>query len=167
MYFPIFISFIILQRILELLLSADNEKWLRARGAVEYGRGHYPFVFLLHSLFLTSLIAEYLVGNTPPPSKPFAGIYFLLLILKIWTITSLGKYWNTKILRIPNAPPVTKGPYRYIQHPNYWIVAGEILVIPMVFGWYAIALLFTILNAMWLTIRIREENRAWHHTPRR
>jgi methyltransferase len=165
MYFPIFISFIILQRILELLLSADNEKWLRARGAVEYGRGHYPFALLLHTLFLYYLCVEYLVSNTPPPNKPLVGIYLLLLVLKIWAITSLGKYWNTKILRIPNVHPITKGPYRYVKHPNYWIVVGEILVIPMIFGWYAIALLFTILNAMWLTIRIREENRAWH-TPR-
>ncbi len=74
---------------------------------------------------------------------------------------SLGKYWNTKIIRIPNSKFIRKGPYRFFKHPNYFIVVCEIIAIPMVFNLYVTAIVFTVLNALMLTVRIRVEEKVW------
>ena len=160
MTFILFISFIIFVRIEELLLSRSNEKWLLQNGAVEYGNKHYPFILALHVLFIFSLIFEYLLLQPPSFSIFMLFLYFLLMSFKTWIIASLGKYWNTRIYRIPNSPLVKKGPYVYIKHPNYLIVIAEIAVIPLVFHLYYTAIVFSILNSMMLFIRIREENKA-------
>ncbi|MEO7215946.1 isoprenylcysteine carboxylmethyltransferase family protein [Mucilaginibacter sp.] len=160
MYFILFISFVILQRLLELVIARRNESWARAQGAEEFGKAHYPFIVALHTAFIISMIAEYfyLGGEF---SLLMLIIFLLLISLKIWTIGSLGKYWNTKILRIPNSVFVRKGPYKMFKHPNYFIVICEIIVIPLVFHLYATAIVFTLLNAVMLTVRIREEERVW------
>jgi methyltransferase len=161
MYFILFISFVIFQRLLELVVAKRNEAWARSQGAVEYGKAHYPFIVALHTLFIISMIAEYfyLGGEF---SITMMVIFLLLITLKIWTIGSLGKYWNTKILRIPNSFFIKKGPYKLFKHPNYFIVICEIIVIPLVFHLYATAIVFSLLNAMMLTVRIREEERVWN-----
>ncbi|MBD1365468.1 isoprenylcysteine carboxyl methyltransferase [Mucilaginibacter sp. ZT4R22] len=161
MYFILFISFVIFQRLLELVVAKRNEAWARSQGAVEYGKAHYPFIVALHTLFIISMIAEYFyLGGE---FSIFMMVIFLLLIcLKIWTIGSLGKYWNTKILRIPNSIFIKKGPYKLFKHPNYFIVICEIIVIPLVFHLYATAIVFSLLNAVMLTVRIREEERVWN-----
>jgi methyltransferase len=160
MYFILFISFVIFQRLLELVVAKRNEAWARSQGAVEYGKAHYPFIVALHTLFIISMIAEYfyLGGEF---SLLMLIIFLLLISLKIWTIGSLGKYWNTKILRIPNSVFIKKGPYKLFKHPNYFIVICEIIVIPLVFHLYATAIVFSVLNAIMLTVRIREEERVW------
>ncbi|RWY49373.1 isoprenylcysteine carboxyl methyltransferase family protein [Mucilaginibacter gilvus] len=160
MYFTLFICFVIFQRLLELVVARRNESWARAQGAEEFGKAHYPFIVALHTAFIISMIAEYFyLGGE---FSLFMLIIFLLLIsLKIWTIGSLGKYWNTKILRIPNSAFVRKGPYKMFKHPNYFIVICEIIVIPLVFHLYATAIVFSLLNAVMLTVRIREEERVW------
>ena len=163
MYFILFILFVIFQRLLELVVARRNETWARSQGAVEYGQSHYPFIVALHTLFIISMIAEYWIK--PGDFSMILLIIFLLLIsFKIWTISSLGKYWNTKILRIPNSLFVKKGPYKLFKHPNYFIVICEIIVIPMVFNLYITAIVFTLLNAAMLTVRIREEERVWGST---
>lgn len=160
--FIIIISYVIAQRISELFLSGRNEKFLKEKGAVEYGKSHYKYIIVLHVFFIAALIAEYII------TREFRNVtslnYFLLMffsviqILRFYTIYSLGKYWNTKILRIPGVPLVKKGAYRYMKHPNYIIVAAEILVLPLIFGCYITALVFSVLNLLVLSVRIKAEN---------
>ena len=150
------------QRLLELVLARRNERKARARGAVERGQGHYPFIVGLHSLWLVSTLVEGLVRGPEVPSFwPVALTLFLLVQpLRYWAILSLGESWNTKILVVPGAKPVRSGPYRYLNHPNYVVVVVEILTFPLIFGAWLTALVFTLLNVAVLRVRIREENRA-------
>jgi methyltransferase len=160
MIFTLFISFVILLRFAELIVSTKNEKWLLQNGAVEYGKKHYLLIVSLHILFFISLIIEYTVQKNHFFSLLILVIYFLLLGLKVWIVASLGKFWNTKIYRIAKFPLIKKGPYKYFKHPNYLVVIAEIALIPLVFHLYYTALIFSILNALILTIRIKEENLA-------
>ncbi len=160
MAFLFFILFIIILRIGELILSKQNEKWLLENGGIEYGHKHYPFIVALHVLFIVSLIIEYSIKETVSYSSFLLVLYFLLLAFKAWVILLLGKFWSTKIYRIPNYPLIKKGLYRYFKHPNYMIVIIEIVVIPLIFDLYFTAVIFTILNAIMLSVRIKEENKA-------
>jgi methyltransferase len=161
MYFIIFILFVITQRLSELYIARGNEKWLRSQGAVEYGKEHYPFIVALHTLFIISIIVEYILRGNTPIDFVFLILFALLLLFKFWALSSLGKYWNTKIFRVPGAGPVKKGPYKLFKHPNYFIVVCEIAIIPMVFHLYYTAIIFTVLNAIMLTVRIKVENKVW------
>jgi len=160
MDFLIFISFLTILRICELLVSTKNEKWLRANGATEYGQKHYPFIVLLHICFIFSLIIEYLHGTTATPDYFFLILFLALIAVKIQVIHSLGKYWNTKIFHIQGVPLIKKGLYKYFKHPNYIIVICEIVVIPLIFHLYITAIVFSLLNGIVLSIRINEENKA-------
>ncbi len=160
MAFILFILFIILLRIGELLLSKRNEKWLLQNGAIEYGQKHYPFIVSLHVLFIISLIVEYSMKQAVSFSLFWLIVYLLLIVFKAWVILSLGKFWNTKIYHIPNLPLIRKGMYRYLKHPNYMIVIAEIAIIPLTFHLYYTAIIFTVLNSMMLAVRIKEENKA-------
>jgi methyltransferase len=151
-----------LQRLLELALSRRNERLLRARGAVERGRGHYPLIVALHVLWLLSTLIEGLLRAPGLPAYwpiPLA-LFLLVQPLRYWAIFSLGQHWNTRILVVPGARLVRRGPYRYIKHPNYVVVGVEILTFPLIFGAWITALVFSILNAALLYVRIKEENRA-------
>ena len=161
MYFIIFILFLIMQRVTELYISKRNEKWLLAQGAVEYGREHYPYIVALHTLFILSLIAEYYLPGEHPLSYVFLVLFILLLLFKFWVLSSLGMYWNTRIYRVPGAMPVKKGPYKLFKHPNYADVICEIAIIPLVFHLYYTAVIFSVLNAIMLTVRIKAENKVW------
>jgi methyltransferase len=160
MAFIVFISFIILLRILELVVSKQNEKWLLQNGAVEYGKNHYPFIVALPVLFIISLIVEYYILKPVSYNSFIIIIYFILLAFKIWVISSLGKFWNTKIYRIPNFALIKRGPYKFLKHPNYLIVIAEIAIIPLIFQLYYTAIIFSILNLLMLSVRIKEENKA-------
>jgi methyltransferase len=151
-----------LQRLLELALSRRNERRLRARGAVERGRGHYPLIVALHALWLLSTLVEgVLRGPGLPALWPIPLTLFLLVQpLRYWAIFTLGGYWNIRILIVPGTKLVRRGPYRYLKHPNYVVVVVEILTFPLIFGAWITALVFSILNAALLYVRIREENRA-------
>ena len=151
-----------LQRLVELLLSRRHERLLRARGAVERGRGHYPLVVALHALWLLSTLVEGLLrGPDPPAYWPLPLALFLLVQpLRYWAIFSLGEYWNTRILLVPKTKLVRRGPYRYLRHPNYVVVAVEIFTFPLIFGAWITAVVFSALNAALLYVRIKSENRA-------
>ena len=156
------VGLVVLQRLLELLLSRRNERRLRARGAVERGQGHYPWIVAMHVLWLLSTFVE---GALRGPGFPFywpvpLTLFLLLQPLRYWAILTLGESWNTRILVVPGTKPVRRGPYRYLNHPNYVVVVVEILTFPLIFGAWITALIFSILNAVLLSIRIREENRA-------
>ena len=160
MAFILFISFIILLRIAELILSRRNEIWLLQNGAIEYGQKHYPYIVALHVLFIVSLIIEYSITQTASLSLFFLVLYLLFVLFKALVISSLGKFWNTKIYHIPDFPLMKNGVYKYIKHPNYLIVIAEIAIIPLVFHLYYTAIAFTVLNAIILSVRIKEENKV-------
>jgi methyltransferase len=160
MAFILFISFIIFLRLGEQWLSRKNAKWLLRNGAVEYGSKHYPFMVALHFLFIISLILEYYTQQPDGYSLFFLIFYFVLLVLKIWTVSLLGKFWNTRIYHMPGIPVIKKGLRAYMAHPNYLITIAEIAVIPLVFHLYVTAVVFTILNMVMLVIRMHEENKA-------
>ena len=156
------VVFVAFQRLFELVLASRNERRARARGAVERGQGHYLLIVALHTLWLVSTLVEGLLrGPELPAFWPVPLALFLLVQpLRYWAIFSLGERWNTKILVLPGEKPIRRGPYRYLDHPNYVVVVVEILTFPLIFGAWATALVFTVLNAVILSIRIREENRA-------
>lgn len=160
MTFILFILFVILLRIGELIHSKRNEIWLLQNGAVEYGQKHYPFIVALHASFFISLIVEYYAQPTSFYSPLILFFYLLLIAFKFWVVLSLGKFWNTKIFHISGVPLQKKGLYKYIKHPNYVIVVAEILIIPLVFHLYITAILFSLLNAAMLYVRISAENKV-------
>jgi len=161
MLFVVFIIFLVTQRMTELYISKRNERWLLSQGAIEYGREHYPYIVALHTLFIVSLIVEYYLSGGQPMSYIFLLFFILLLSFKYWVLSSLGLYWNTRIYRVPGAVAVRKGPYKLFKHPNYVDVVLEIAIIPLVFHLYYTALIFSVLNAIMLFVRIRVENKVW------
>lgn len=156
------VALVAVQRVSELGLSGRNERILRARGAVERGREHYPLMVALHTLWLLSTLVEgALRGPEFPVYWPVPLALFLIVQpLRYWAILSLGENWNTKVLVVPGTELVRRGPYRYLKHPNYAVVVVEILTFPLIFGAWVTALVFSILNAALLSVRIREEDRA-------
>jgi methyltransferase len=160
--FYVLFSLLIVQRVTELFIAKRNEKWMLKRGGVEYGSEHYPFIVTLHVLFLLSLLVEVSILQ-----RELTNLWYLLIpilaltqIIRYWSVFSLGNFWNTKIIIVPNNQVVSKGPYRYMKHPNYVVVAVEILLIPLLFQAYITALLFTLLNIVMMTIRIPIEEKA-------
>lgn len=156
------VALVATQRLLELVLSRRNERRIRARGAVERGRGHYPLMVALHALWIASTLVEGILrGPEVPALWPVPLALFLLAqALRYWAVFSLGESWNTRILVVPGAKLVRRGPYKYLDHPNYVVVVVEILAFPLIFGVWVTALVFTALNAALLYVRIREEDRA-------
>jgi methyltransferase len=154
------LAFVTLQRGAELLLASRNTRRLLAHGAVEVSPGHYPLIVAMHAAWLVGLWL--LAWNADV--VPFWLVAFIVLqVLRIWVIASLGERWTTRIILAPDAPLIRKGPYRFLAHPNYLIVAGEIAVLPLALGLYWYALVFSIANAVLLTVRIRAENEALTH----
>ena len=161
MQFYIFLAFLITQRLSELYIAHSNEKWLLQQGAIQYGQSHYPFMVGMHTLFIVSMIVEYNVRDNTPFDYYFLLAFILVLSFKFWALSSLGKYWNTKIYRVPGVYPVKKGPYKIFKHPNYMEVVLEIAIIPLVFNLYYTAIIFSVLNAAMLYVRISVENKVW------
>lgn len=160
--FVFLISFVIAQRVVELVVARRNERWMKEQGAIELGAGHYGWMVMMHVAFFVALIAEILLLHRQPPSwvaVPFV-IFFCAQAIRIWALWSLGRFWNTKILVLPGASVVRRGPYRFIRHPNYFVVTVELLALPLVFQAYWTALLFTLLNVVILSVRIPMEERA-------
>jgi methyltransferase len=153
----VILALVTLQRVGELWLSNRNTQRLLATGAHEHGASHYPLIVGVHALWLISLWA---LALGRPIDGFWLGLFVLIEIGRIWVLATLGRRWTTRIIVLPNAPLVRRGPYRLINHPNYLVVIGEIAVLPLVFGLWQLALIFTVLNAAVLTVRIREENRA-------
>ncbi|MEM1504993.1 isoprenylcysteine carboxylmethyltransferase family protein [Domibacillus sp. 8LH] len=160
--FWLFILFLCVQRISELFIAKRNEKWMLSQGAYEAGTRHYPFIVALHTLFFISLIAEVtMMEKTLSSNWPMWLTLFLVTQLgRVWTLRSLGPFWNTKIIVLPGAKVVKRGPYRWVRHPNYIIVTLEFIVIPLLFQAYYTAIIFTLLNAWMLSVRIAAEEQA-------
>lgn len=162
-FFYILVGFVILQRILEVAYARYNEKSMKKQGAIEAGAEHYKWIVLLHILFFISLIAEvlYLGGGAGAGWIFFLAVFGIAQILRVWALASLGRFWNTKVLVLPGAELVKKGPYRWVPHPNYIVVALEIASLPLIFGAWRTALVFSIANALLLLlVRIPAEEKA-------
>ena len=151
------LGFVTLQRLAELALAERNTRRLLARGAAEFGAEHYPVLVGLHGAWLAGL---WWWAWNRPADLIWLAIYLVLQVLRVWTLSSLGERWTTRIIVLPGAPLVRRGPYRFLPHPNYAVVAGEIAVLPLVFHMPAYAALFTALNASILWVRISAETRA-------
>jgi len=161
-YAVLLLAFVTVQRLGELAVARRNTRRLLAQGAVEVGRRHYPLIVALHAAWLLSLWAA---GWDEPIQPLWLLAYAVLQVLRGWTLASIGPRWTTRILVLPGETLVRRGPYRFIPHPNYAVVAGEIAVLPLALGLPWHALVFSLLNAVVLTIRIRAENRALASLP--
>ncbi len=154
----IVIALVAAQRVAELLYAARNTRALLRRGGIERGRSHYPLFPLLHAAWLITLFFA-----VPPGTSAAWGwlaVFVLLQILRLWVIVSLGPYWTTRVITLPGAPLIARGPYRFLRHPNYIVVAGEIAVLPLAFGAWPVALVFSLLNLALVAWRIRIEEQA-------
>ncbi len=150
--------FVAAQRSAELLHARANERRALASGAIEIAPGQHPWIVALHTSWLLAMLLFVPPGRAPDGA--FLALYALLQLARLWTIASLGPYWTTRVITFPERPLVRRGPYRFMRHPNYAIVACEIAILPLAFGAWRIAALFTALNAIALFARIRVENRA-------
>lgn len=146
-----------LERLFELALARRNTVRLLARGAHEHAPGHYPLIVAVHALWLGSL---WLLAPHRPIDAFWLAIFLMIELGRIWVLSTLGQRWTTRIIVLPETPLVRTGPYRLVDHPNYWVVIGEIAVFPLVFGLWQISLIFTVFNAAILAVRIRKENEA-------
>jgi methyltransferase len=153
----VILSLVTFQRLGELWLSNRNMKRLLAQGAREHAPGHYLPIVALHAAWLVTL---WLFALPPPIDGFWLAMFVLIELARIWVLATLGPRWTTRIIVLPDAPLVRRGPYRWVNHPNYLVVTAEIAVLPLVFGLSRVALIFSALNAVALAVRIRAENRA-------
>ena len=158
---PAAIALVAGQRLMELRLSRRNEAWLRSRGATEGGRHIYPFIILFHTLFFIALAFEgWWRGPVLSPAWGlWLGLFLTAQAVRVWTMRTLGPLWCTRLLVVPGMELATGGPYKYLRHPNYLVVAVELLSLPLMFGAYATALAASAANALFLSLRMREEER--------
>lgn len=158
MSLTILILFLVtIERIAELPYARANTRRLIAEGGHEVAPGHYPAIVVLHGAWL-AILWWFAPGR--PIDALWLSIFGLLEVLRIWTLATLGRRWTTRIIIVPGETLVKRGPYRFVSHPNYLVVIGEIAVLPLIFGLWQVALMFSILNAIVLIIRIRAENGA-------
>lgn len=152
------VALVALQRLFELVLSRRNTARLLASGAREVGADHYLLLVAVHAGWIASLWVMV------PASAAISWLLFIVYLAleggRAWVMVTLGRYWTTRIIHLPDAPLVRSGPYRFVRHPNYVVACGEIAVLPLVFGIWQIALIFSLLNAAVLAWRIRVENAA-------
>jgi methyltransferase len=153
----IILALVTLQRAGELVLARANTQRLLAQGAIELSPRHYPLIVAVHAAWL---IVLWVFGRHQPVDVVALALYLLLQMLRCWVLWTLGPRWTTRIIVLPGAPLVTRGPYRLLSHPNYVVVVGEIALLPLALHLPVTALVFTLLNGMVLTLRIRAENRA-------
>jgi len=162
-WYALLIVAVALERVAELLVSRRSRAWSRARGGVEFGAGHYPVMVVLHTGLLAACLVEAILLHRP--FIPALGWPMLAIVLgaqglRWWCIATLGGQWNTRVVVVPGAARVARGPYRFLSHPNYAAVAAEAAALPLVHTAWITALVFSVLNAALLTTRIKVENAA-------
>ena len=154
----VIVGFLAIQRLAELAFARRNQRALALRGAIEVGRRHYPAMVALHAGWLMALLGTIDPGT--PVSTPLLVVFILLQCGRLWVLTTLGSRWTTRVMVLPGAQRIRSGPYRYVNHPNYVIVIGEIAVTPMMFGAWTLAVVASVLNLLLLRIRVGVENAA-------
>jgi methyltransferase len=155
------LTLVSLQRCGELMLARRNTRCLLAQGAVEVAPGHYPAIIAVHALWLAGL---WYLGRNAAIRAGWLVVFLALQLGRVWVIATLGPRWTTRIIVVPNGALIRSGPYRWISHPNYVVVASEIAVLPLAFGLPWLAFVFSVLNAAVLFVRIRAEGRALSET---
>lgn len=155
----LFLVFIVVQRLSELVIARRNTAQLMARGAYEVGAGHYPAMVLMHSAWILCLM---IFGHDNQIALGWLAAFVILQALRVWILASLGERWTTRII-VLEEPLVVRGPFKYVSHPNYILVVAELIVAPMVLGLWWVAVLFTVLNAAMLYVRIGVEHKALAH----
>ena len=150
--------FLVAQRLAELVVARRNTARLLAGGAVEHGAAHYPLFIVLHTAWLAALIVLAPADHLVHPG--WLAVFVILQAGRIWAISSLGRYWTTRVIVMPGAKMVRRGPYRFLRHPNYVVVIAEIGLIPLMAGLAHVALVFSVLNIALLAWRIRIEEAA-------
>jgi len=160
--FALFFALLLAERGIELVIARRNERWLKSRGGREHGRRLTRLIVLFHIAWLAGFFAEARLAGARPLFSPLLPMLTLLLLQagRYWCIASLGRYWNTKVIVVPGAPLQQRGPYRWLRHPNYWIVRAEIIAYPLLFGCWRTALLGGVVNLVLLHYRIRQEEAA-------
>jgi methyltransferase len=151
------LAYITVQRIAELWWARQNERRLLAAGGVEYGRVHLPLIVLLHAAWLIGL---WVLAYDRPIEPLFFAIVVILQIGRFWVLATLGRRWTIRVIVVPGEKLVAQGPYRWLRHPNYAVVTGELAAVPPALGLPLYALVFCVLNAAVLAIRIPAENAA-------
>jgi methyltransferase len=163
MFFLAVLLWLIAQRLLELRAANQNTARLLEAGGIEFGKSHYPAIVVLHSAFFVCLIFEYLVRRPPLSSYCWAAVTLFIAaqLLRYWVRRTMGKRWTTRVIVVPGEQLVQSGPYKFLPHPNYFAVALELLSVPLIFGLYWTALIFTVANAaLLLGVRIPCEMNA-------
>jgi methyltransferase len=153
----IILSLVTLQRLAELVIARRNTRRLLQQGGQETGASHYPAIVGLHFSWLAIL---WWLAPGQPVSWPLIGLFLLLQLGRIWVLAAMGPRWTTRIIVVPGESLVRTGPFRILRHPNYSIVAAELAILPLAFGLWPVALLFSLLNAAILFVRIRAEEEA-------
>ncbi|MBS2938398.1 isoprenylcysteine carboxyl methyltransferase family protein [Nocardioides sp. J2M5] len=167
--FTVLVALVGLERVAELVVSVRNAAWSRERGGVETGQGHYPFMVVLHTGLLVGALVEAWVRRPDVPSALAWSMLALVVAsqaLRWWCIATLGRRWNTRVIVVPGLAPVRSGPYRLVPHPNYVAVVVEGVALPLVHAAWTTAIVFTVLNAGLLAVRIRTEDAALASLPR-
>jgi methyltransferase len=162
-WYVVLVLLVGLERVAELVVSLRNAKWSVAKGGVETGKGHYPFMVLLHTGLLVGCLVEAIVADRPfIPALGWTMLAVVLLAqgLRWWCITVLGPQWNTRVIVVPELALVASGPYRWFRHPNYVAVVAEGVALPLVHNAWITAVVFTLLNLPLLAVRIRAEEAA-------
>lgn len=162
MYY-LFIVLIGVERLVELAVSRRNANWSFARGGREFGRGHYPAMVGMHTALLLSCMAEVFFAHRPfipALGWPMVCVVAASTVVRWWCVAALGRHWNPRLIIVPGAELVRRGPYRWIHHPNYTAVAAEVAALPLVHSAWLTAIVFTIANAAVLRVRINAENLA-------
>jgi methyltransferase len=161
--FLVLVALVALQRLAELALARANVRRMKARGGREVAAAHYPFMVALHAAFLVAAPLEVvLLGRPFVPALALGAVVLLLAAeaLRVWMLRTLGDRWSTRVVVVPGEPRVAAGPYRFLRHPNYLVVAIEILALPLVHTAYLTAIVFSVLNAILMAVRIPAEERA-------
>ena len=153
----VILGLVTLERLAELPFASANSRRLLAAGGHEVGAGHYPWIVALHAAWLASL---WWLAPGRPIDLALFGLFGLIELGRLWVLWTLGRRWTTRIIVVPGETLLARGPYRFLQHPNYAVVAAEIALLPLVFGLWGVALVFTLLNGAILAIRIRAEDAA-------
>ena len=151
------VAFLIIQRLVELSFARLNARRLLGMGGIEFGAAHYPLIVILHATWIAGL---FILGRDRVIDPFWLSIFAMLQLGRLWVIVSLGRRWTTRVIVLPDASAIARGPYRWLRHPNYLIVALEIAVVPLALGLPVFALIFSAANAVLLTYRIRVENQA-------
>jgi methyltransferase len=151
------VAFLIAQRVIELCFAQLNTRRLRGMGAIEFGAAHYPLIIILHAAWIAGLL---ILGHGRAIDPFWLSAFVVLQFGRLWVIATLGRRWTTRVIVLPGAATVARGPYRWMRHPNYFIVTLEIAVVPLALGLPVFALIFSTANAALLAYRIRVENEA-------